>query len=106
MKPRVILRPQVPTDLESILDFFAERNPAIADRFADILAATLEDLAAMPGKGSPKNFRHRQLADIRSWTVPGFRNYLILYRPVDVGIDVLAITHGARQLAKLLKGRT
>jgi len=59
----------------------------------------------MPGKGSPKHFRSKQLRGIRSWWVPGFRNYLILYHPLEDGIDVFAVVHGARRLSRLLKNR-
>ena len=106
MTPRVILRPQVPGDLEAIIDYLADRNPAAATRFAESVHATLEDLSRMPGKGSPKRFRGKRLAGIRSWFVAGFPNYLILYRPVDTGIEVLAVLHGARQLAGILRDRT
>jgi plasmid stabilization system protein ParE len=105
MIPRVVLRRDVPADLESILDYLGSHNSAAADRFANVLAATLDDLAAMPGKGSLKSFRSKDFTGVRSWSVAGFRNYLILYRPIDEGIEVLAIVHGSRNLAKLLKDR-
>jgi len=61
----------------------------------------MEDLAAMPGKGSPKQFRSSLLEGVRSWQVPGFRKFLILYRPISDGIEVLAVTHGSRKLRAL-----
>ncbi|HUB25377.1 MAG TPA: type II toxin-antitoxin system RelE/ParE family toxin [Tepidisphaeraceae bacterium] len=48
---------------------------------------------------------HPRLVSVRSWRVKGFPNYLILYEPVDDGILVLAIIHGARDLERFLKGR-
>lgn len=75
---RVILWSPIPDDLEAIVDYLAERSPDAATRFITRIEATLDDLAAMPGKGSPNHFRDRLLAGVRSWIVPGFRNYLIL----------------------------
>jgi toxin ParE1/3/4 len=105
MSRRVILRTQVPVDIESILMYLRERSSDAADRFADGLDGTLTELAAMPGKGSLKPFRSKQLSGIRSWSMPHFRSYLIFYRPIDEGIEVIAIVHGARRIAKILKDR-
>jgi plasmid stabilization system protein ParE len=105
MPLRAIIRPKVPDDLREILGFLETKSPAVADRFAQSVAATLESLVEMPGKGSLKYFRRRRLAGIRSWPVSGFKNYLILYRIVDVGIEVLAVTHGARRLSEILRDR-
>jgi toxin ParE1/3/4 len=67
--------------------------------------AAFDDLAAMPGMGSPKQFRSARLAKIRSWSVPGFRNYLIFYEATDDAIIVRAVTHGARNVRRLLRER-
>lgn len=75
------------------------------ERFVDAVFAAFEGLAAMPGKGSPKRLRSPRLAGVRSWTVPGFRNHLILYRQSTDAIDVLAVTHGSRRIRSLLMGR-
>ena len=105
MTPRIVLRPKVPDDIRSILDYFDEHSTTTGDRFAGAIEPTLNDLALMPGKGSPKQFRNRSLNGIRSWRVPGFPKYLIFYRIIEGGIEVLAITHGARRLSTLLRDR-
>ena len=105
MKRRAIIRPQVPDDLREILSFLDTRSPAVADRFARSVALTLESLTEMPGKGSLKQFRGRHLAGIRSWPVAGFKKYLVFYRVVDAGIEVIAILHGARRLSAILRKR-
>ena len=55
----------------------------------------------MPGMGRLREFDRPDLADIRSWPVGGFEDYLIFYRPVPTGIDVLRVVHGARDIAAL-----
>lgn len=88
-----------------ILNYLAARSPATADRFAQAAVATFDDLVAMPGMGSPKQFRNPRLAGIRTWPVAGFPNHLILYREIPGGIDVWAVVHGARNLAAVLRKR-
>ena len=105
MKPRVVLRRQVPDDIESILVYLEQHSAAAADRFVDAVFAAFDDLAAMPGKGSLKQYRSKRLEGVRSWWVPGFRNHVILYRPVADGIEVLAVTHGSRRIRALLLHR-
>ena len=82
-----------------------DSNPASAERFTEQLPLVLRQIAMMPGLGSPKSFRSRRLAGIRSWRVQGFPKQLILYRSTDNGIEVLAIVHGARNLPWLLRER-
>ena len=105
MTGRVVLRRDVPDDLHNITAFLEQHSLAAADRFIEAVFPAMEELAAMPGKGSLKQFRSERLKGIRSWSMPGFRNFLILYRPLNDGIEVFAVTHGARRLRALLLSR-
>ena len=105
MKRRIVLRRPVPDDLTAIVDYLADKSSDVALRFIEAVPATLKDLSEMPGKGSPKLFRDKRLAGIRSWNVAGFRNYLILYRTTAEAIEVIAIVHGAQNLSRLLGRR-
>ena len=95
----------MPDDLHEIIQHLATHSPAAADRFAESSITTIDELAKTPGIGSPKHFRSRVLAGIRSWPVAGFPNHLILYQPIENGIEVLAVIHGARRLSRISKGR-
>jgi plasmid stabilization system protein ParE len=106
MNPRVVLRADVPDDLHSIVEFLDQWSTTTSDRFLKAVFPAMEELARMPGKGSPKQFHSEKLRDVRSWCVPGFRKYLILYRPMPDGIEVLAVTHGSRKLRALLLRRS
>jgi toxin ParE1/3/4 len=103
--PRVILRRAVPDDLSAILDYLGERSPAAADRFVEAVPRALDKLAQFPGAGSLRTFRDARLRGVRTWHVPGFRKYLIIYRPIEGGIEVLAVLHGARNLRARLRER-
>jgi plasmid stabilization system protein ParE len=103
--PRVILRRAVPDDLSSILDYLGARSPAAADRFIDAVQSALNKLTQFPEAGSLKQFRDARLRGVRTWRVPGFKKYLIIYRPIDIGIEVLAVLHGSRNLRARLRER-
>ena len=40
--------------------------------------------------------------DLRSFTFK--RNYVVIYRPIPDGIDVLRVFHGAREYARWFRG--
>jgi plasmid stabilization system protein ParE len=102
---RVILRRWVPGDLLEILDYLADRSPDVAERFRLAVRGTFEWLARHPGVGSPKQFRGKGITGIRTWYVAGFRDYLVLYRPIDGGIEVLGVLHGSRNIGSHLRKR-
>jgi toxin ParE1/3/4 len=85
--------------------YLLDRNDDAGRRFIDAVQKTLKNLVGMPGVGSPKNFADPRLADVRSWRVQGFANYLIYYLALDDGIDVLAILHGMRDVEGELRRR-
>ena len=69
-----------------------------ADRFLEAAYGTFQELAKMPGMGCPRTFPHARLRNLRSFRIRGFENYLIFYGPIQDGIEVLHVVHGARNL--------
>jgi toxin ParE1/3/4 len=98
-------RPGVDDDIFDLAAYLLERNETAARRFVDAVQETLKELAGHPGMGSPKQFADAALRDVRSWWVKGFPNYIIYYLPMENGIDVLAVIHGARDVERFLTGR-
>jgi hypothetical protein len=43
---------------------------------------------------------------VRFWTITKFPNYVIVYRPETVPLQVVAILHGKRDLKKILEKRS
>jgi len=48
-----------------------------------------------------RKFRNPRLKGVRSWLVSDFDNYLIFYRAIPEGIEVLHMYHGARDIEAL-----
>jgi plasmid stabilization system protein ParE len=106
MKARIVLRPFVPADLIEIASFLSDQRPALGHKLFASFHSTLDWLSEFPGAGSPKHFRQRHLAGLRTWPVRGFDDYLIFYRVANGEIVVLAVLHGKRNLPKALRGRS
>ena len=99
--PKFILAPCVESELWAIWKFIAQDNPDAARRVIEAAHATFKNLAATPGLGRPHKFRNPQLKATRSWRAAGFDNYLIFYRPIPEGVQVLHVYHGARDIEAL-----
>jgi toxin ParE1/3/4 len=90
-------------DLIEIADFLEQRaGLTIAERFLTSVEESLDKLAAMPSMGSPWEPSNPRLHGIRFWAVTGFRKYMIFYREIDEGIELLRVLHGARDSESLL----
>jgi toxin ParE1/3/4 len=100
---KFILAPDVEGELRAIADYIAEQHPDAADRFIDAAYETFTTLAALPGMGRQRRFRHTRLQHVRSFRVNGFEEYLIFYGPLADGIEVYHVFHGARDLEGLFE---
>jgi toxin ParE1/3/4 len=52
----------------------------------------------MPRIGRLREFRKPAAAGIRSWSISGFTNHLIFFRPVEDGVEILRVIHGAQDI--------
>lgn len=87
---RIVRRPKAEQDLADIYDWIADSSPASADRYIKRVISQLNHLAEMPNMGS---YRLSNFPQIRSFPIG---NHLVFYQPVDDGIEVIRILHGAR----------
>jgi toxin ParE1/3/4 len=95
--PKIVVSPLAQTDIDEIWDYIARHSPVNADRFVDRIEQRFDLLAANPGLGLARD-------DLR----PGLRRfrhlrYLIYYRLIRGGIEVVRVVHGARQQKPLWK---
>ena len=89
---RCELRPAAEEDLESIADYTAEDNLSRAVTVVQELREKCQLLAEMP-KSVPA--RPERGEDIRSRPAG---NYVIYYRPVSGGVEIIRILHGRREV--------
>lgn len=86
-------------DLISIWLYISQNNPAAADRLLDEIEEACSLLANHPQLGPARP----EIAEVcRSFPVG---HYLILYRTIPKGIEVIRVSHGARRLDTLFSIR-
>lgn len=91
-------RPQVIRDLIELATYIAEDNMDASDRFLSAAEETFKQLAKMPKMGKLCQFSHPNLIDVRQQAIKGFRRYLIFYRIMDSGVEILRVIHGTRDI--------
>ena len=90
--PRVTRRPLAEADILEIWDYIADDSLADADRWVDRLDEQFRLLATQPMMGRARD----ELAPgVRSFP---FGRYVVFYLPLDDGIDVVRVLHGARDI--------
>ncbi|MDR3632963.1 MAG: type II toxin-antitoxin system RelE/ParE family toxin [Isosphaeraceae bacterium] len=83
--------------------YISQGTPATALRFRKKAEAAFQQLAEMPGLGTHYDHDHPALAEIRvSVLSRPFNAYLIFYRPMSAGIEIVRVLHGARDIAGIL----
>jgi len=49
------------------------------------------------------SFPNPALANMRCWSIRCFKNYVIFYRPISEGIEVIRVLHGGRDIERLFQ---
>jgi plasmid stabilization system protein ParE len=85
----VIWTDEALANLELIVDYIEQFDPAAAERMALRLVAASEALRDFPHRGRPAGAIFREL--------PGVRPYVIRYRVADDAVYIIRIRHGAQR---------
>lgn len=94
----IFKRPQAQADLDAIWDYIEERSgEELAASFLQKLYAKLKTLALSPHIGRP---RDELLPGLRSFP---FKDYLIFYFPLSVGIEVVRVLYGRRDIERIFQ---
>jgi len=82
-------------DLEEIWFYVAVDNVGAADALLDELENSVRLLATQPKMGRA---REELASELRSFPV---RRYVVFYRPLVDGIEVVRVLHGARDVTEI-----
>jgi toxin ParE1/3/4 len=94
---RVIRSEQAQQDLEGILDYLDSQSTQVTDRFAVKFEQACNLHATHPHIGAGSEEYAPNLRHFTVW------NYAVFYRPVEGGIELIRIIHGARDIPKLFE---
>jgi toxin ParE1/3/4 len=84
-------------DLRQIWVYIAQHNLAAADRLIDEIERSLRLLARNPQMGQAvEQYR----AGLRQFTAG---NYVLFYEPIDGGVRLVRVLHGARKMDELFE---
>ena len=101
MNARFQLTPQAIDDLDAVWWTIAEDNRDAAERVETEILATCQRLAKHPRMGAKR--QDITGLPVRFWTVTKFPNYVIVYRPETVPLQVVAVLHGKRDLKEVIE---
>lgn len=94
MKRHIISQPGI-KDLEKIIDYFSSRNVDAGERFINEFDKKCKNLANFPNMG-------RSYDDIKpSLLGLPLADYIIFYRIIDDGIEIIRVVSGYRDLESL-----
>jgi toxin ParE1/3/4 len=98
--PVVHVDPAAEDDLASIARYIGvdRQSPQAATDVIEAFRRKCEPYAHQPEMG---DLRTELGDDLRSFTF--MRNYVAIYRPLEDGIDVLRVFHGARDYVRLFR---
>jgi len=91
----VVKRPRAELDLLDLWDYIADDSIERADAFLDRIEGKLQTLAQNPGLGRR---REELSAGLQSFSID---SYVVFYRAIENGIEVIRVLHGARDIEEL-----
>lgn len=91
----MVRRPLALQDLDEIWDYVAQDNPDAADRLIDAIEEKCRLLADYPKLGTNCDNLHPNLRFL------AIGKYLLFYLPLENGIELVRVLHGARDLESL-----
>jgi plasmid stabilization system protein ParE len=104
MIARFELTHQAAEDLDAIWWIIAEDSQDAAQRVEMEIIAACRRLARHPRMGTKR--QDITMLPVRFWTITKFPNYVIVYRPDTIPLQVVAILHGKRDLEEVLEKRS
>ena len=104
MKRAILVRRAAERDLDEQAEYLATQgNLERALRFYRAAEVTFELLASRPWIGKVNQFRSRFLINVRTFPLKGFPKHLVFYLPIEHGVEIIRVLHGARDLEILLQ---
>ncbi len=92
---KVLRKPQAEADLIEIWIYIAQDSPTRADKLLDEIDEKSQTLAQSPFIGKA---RDELGPKIRSFPIG---NYVLFYQPIEDGIEIIRVLHGARDIEAL-----
>ncbi|MBZ5607157.1 MAG: type II toxin-antitoxin system RelE/ParE family toxin [Acidobacteriia bacterium] len=100
----ILIRPAASRDLDEHARYIArDSGLEVALRFYDAAEETFTLLRLHPLIGRRTPLRNPFLAHTRMPAVKNFGNYVVFYRPVSKGIEIVRVIHGSRDFESMVE---
>jgi toxin ParE1/3/4 len=93
----LVRTPKADQDLEQIVRFIAKDNLRAAFHWIEEIEALFQVLATQPEIG--ERWQSRRLGELRRHA---FGRYVVYFQPIDGGVEIIRVVHGAREVKRLL----
>ncbi len=100
---RTVVSPRADRDVDEQFAYIARDSRHAAVRFLAAAEETFDQLAKMPELGGQFDVRISHLAGLRVWQIKGFEKYLVFYCPIEQGVEIIRVLHGARDIAAVFE---
>ena len=97
MMSNILVTPAAENDLTDIWLYIAEDNPVAADRVFEAAQSTFESWSKKPKIGKIFESKRAKLKGIRFFPITKYPSYIVYYRGISSGIEIIRILH-ARML--------
>jgi toxin ParE1/3/4 len=101
--PQISITPAAEDDLLNIWVYVALDNPEAADRIFQSAENTFNLLADMPGIGTVYWTTNAFLKRLRFFPIKRFQNYIVYYREITDGIEIVRVLHSRMEKNKRLR---
>ena len=101
--PTILITPAAESDLINLWVFIARDNRVAADKVYEAVEQTFATLASMPAMGTLYQPKRRRLEGIRFFPVTHFQKYIIYYRVIQGGIEIIRVLHAHMERQKRLE---
>ncbi|MCD6197693.1 MAG: type II toxin-antitoxin system RelE/ParE family toxin [Deltaproteobacteria bacterium] len=95
--------PAAEEDLINLWRYIAQDNPAAADRVHQSAEKTFESIADMPGIGTAYRSKRAKLHGLRFFPLTQYPNYVVYYREIDNGIEIVRVLHAHMEKERRLE---
>jgi len=93
-------------DLEECARYIRKGSRRSATRFLRAAKSTCRTLLRFPMMGGMLDSTRPELEGLRVFPVKGFASYLLFYRLIESGIELVRVLHGARDIPSILEQQT
>jgi toxin ParE1/3/4 len=101
---RVIVRPGASRDLDEQADYITtDSNIETALRFYQAADETFELISRHPRIGRAIQLLSPLFVNARLFPLKDFDRFIVFYRPLRNGIEILRLVHGSRDIERLLE---